>query len=51
MNFRIKLLLFVFIGAFVALATLSGIAVYRMHKLSEASLTIQKNLFLMIMTL
>jgi len=42
MSFRAKLLLFAFVGSFLALSTLSGIAVYRMHLLSDASLTSQK---------
>lgn len=46
MNFRTKLLMFVFVGAFIALSTLSGIAVYRMHLLSNASLASQKKALL-----
>jgi len=42
MSFRAKLLACVFIGAFVALALLSGIAVYRMNLLSKALLDDQK---------
>ena len=42
MSFRTKLLLFVFVGSFVALAALSGIAVSRMHALSDAMLVTQK---------
>lgn len=46
MTFRTKLLLFIFAGACFSLFTLSSIAVYRMHLLSEASLTNQKKALL-----
>ena len=46
MNFRIKLLLFLFIGSLVALASLSGIAAYRMHLLSSAAIASQKKALL-----
>lgn len=42
MSFRTKLLTCIFIGAFVALTTLSFIASHRMHLLSDASLASQK---------
>jgi nitrogen fixation negative regulator NifL len=42
MNSNSKLLLTVFIGSLIALAALSGIAVNRMHLLSDTALTIQK---------
>ncbi|MFZ4856263.1 MAG: PAS domain S-box protein [Desulfuromonadaceae bacterium] len=42
MNFKTKQLLFVFIGAIVALVALTGIGFYRMHLLSNASLVSQK---------
>ncbi|HBA72726.1 MAG: chemotaxis protein [Geobacteraceae bacterium GWC2_55_20] len=46
MSFRTKLLLFVFVGVFAALTVLSGIAVYRMQLLSDASLANQKKALL-----
>jgi methyl-accepting chemotaxis protein len=46
MKFKTKLLMFIFVGACTALATLSGIAVYRMHLLSNSSLAIQKKALL-----
>jgi len=46
MSFRTKLLLFVFVGVFAALSTLSGIAAYRMQLLSDASLANQKKALL-----
>ncbi len=42
MNIKTKLLLTLFLGSLVAIAALSGIAVYRMHLLSDASLARQK---------
>ncbi len=46
MNIKTKLLLTVFISSLVALAALSGIAVNRMHLLSESALAIEKNALL-----
>lgn len=46
MKFKTKLLLSIFVGACIALSALSGIAVYRMHLLSDASLAIQKKALL-----
>ena len=46
MNIKTKLLLTLFIAALGALAALSGIAVNRMHLLSDTALVIQKNTLL-----
>ncbi len=46
MNFKTKQLLLVFIVAIVALVALTGIGFYRMHLLSNASLTSQKQILL-----
>jgi PAS domain S-box-containing protein len=46
MNIKTKLLLTLFISSLVALAALSGIAVNRMHLLSESALAIEKNALL-----
>jgi methyl-accepting chemotaxis protein len=46
MTFRVRLLLFIFAGSLISLSILSGIASYRMHRLSEASLAIQKKALL-----
>jgi len=46
MNFKTKQMLFVFIGAIVALVALTGIGYYRMHLLSSASLVSQKKTLL-----
>ncbi len=46
MNIKAKLLLTVFIASLIALATLSGIAVYRMHLISDAALASQKKALL-----
>ena len=46
MNIKTKLLLTVFTALLVALATISGIAVYRMHLLSDAALSSQKKALL-----
>jgi PAS domain S-box-containing protein len=46
MNTKTKLLLTLFIASLLALAVLSGIAVNRMHLLSESALAIEKNALL-----
>ena len=46
MTFRVRLLLFIFAGSLISLLILSGIATYRMHRLSDASLAIQKKALL-----
>jgi methyl-accepting chemotaxis protein len=46
MTFRVRLLLFIFAGSLISLSILSGIATYRMDRLTDASLAIQKKALL-----
>jgi len=46
MNNKTNLLLVLFVGSLLALATLSGVAVYRMQLLSDAALDFQKKTLL-----
>jgi methyl-accepting chemotaxis protein len=46
MTFRTRLLIFIFAGSLISLSILSGIATYRMHRLSDVSLAFQKKALL-----
>jgi methyl-accepting chemotaxis protein len=46
MKLRAKMLLSIFVGSFVSLALLVGVAAYRMNRISEASLRTQKQALL-----
>jgi methyl-accepting chemotaxis protein len=46
MSFKARLLLFIFAGSLISLSILAGIASYRMHRLSEASLVTERKALL-----